>query len=175
MSEAGSKRKSQKTKGNRRNLGQGFGVSARWGGKSLLNYKAKIKKPHDFDAQRSLQISTSNVYVRRYVFRRPTRTLLAKWGHRAAREPPEQRKQYSRKPGAGGEGARARQARALRAPLARLRRSHRPLPQAQPAPAPHPAGATEEFSHRDQRSVASNPCACLDRFGVNPLSIYLNL
>ena len=41
------------------------------------------------------------------MFRRPTRTLLAKWGHRAARETPEQRKQDSRKPGAGGEGARA--------------------------------------------------------------------
>ena len=95
-----------------------------WGGAKrvhLLNYyKAKSKKPHDFDAQRSLQISTSNVYVRRYVFRRPTRTLLAKWGHaivRAARETPEQRKQYSRKPGAGGEGARAR---ARRAPYARI-------------------------------------------------------
>ena len=41
------------------------------------------------------------------MFRRPTRTLLAKWGHRAARDTPEQRKQDSRKPGAGGEGARA--------------------------------------------------------------------
>ena len=39
-------------------------------------------------------------------------------------------------------------------------------------PRAHRRAATEEFSHRDQRSVASNPCACLDRFGVNPFIIY---
>ena len=115
-----------------------------WGGAKrvhLLNYyKAKSKKPHDFDAQRSLQISTSNVHVRRYVFRRPTRTLLAKWGHRTS-GPRNARAEEAVLPQTwcGRRGCpRARQARALRAHLPRLRRRHRPLPQAQPAPAPHP-------------------------------------
>ena len=139
----------------------------------LSNYKAKSEKPHDFDAQRSLQISTSNVYVRRYVFRRPTRTLLAKWGHRTS-GPRNARAEEAVLPQTwcGRRGCpRARQARALRAHLARLIKKTPPTATASATRScPSSAGATEEFSHRDQRSVASNPCACLDRFGVNPFT-----